>query len=436
MRIFASLACAALLVSCRSTSPAARLDALFTDLHARGLFSGAVVVAERDRILFEKGYGEANIEKHVPYTPDTPTDGASLAKTFTAALILALEREGVLKLDDPVQKYLPELPYPGITLRHLISHSSGIPSPYYEYFDQFLPPGETRTTERLLEVIAQHKPPLRATPGTAFEYSSFAFDLALLAAARAAGKPYAELLDERFFRPLGMTSAFLRPARLRDFPGIRTMSYRNGVVDDVFEDEAFHGGSNIYISARDLHRWNASLMAQPSPPSARVNDHPSGLNLGSWYSGGDSFWYSGHLQGFHSVVFRNVRRRLSIVYVSNNTVEPWMQHGVIRAVNAILDGRSDPPAPPAVRRITKDDYASLTGEWRMSDGETLLIDRDARHLFITRNGVRYLIVQIDPKAFYVPGLDFITGFTDDDRLYVSTNLGEEVSLPRPHPSNR
>jgi hypothetical protein len=85
------------------------------------------------------------------------------------------------------------------------------------------------------------------------------------------------------------------------------------------------------------------------------------------------------------------------------------------------------------RRITKDDYASLTGAWQMPGGETLLIDRDARHLFITRNSVRYLMVQIDPKAFYVPGLDFIAGFTDD-RLYVSTNLGISLSAPRASPS--
>lgn len=433
-RLSIAVTLAALLAACRSAAPAPRLNALFTDLHARGLFSGAVVVAEHDRILFEKGYGDANAEKHVAYTPDTPTDGASLAKTFTAALLLALEREGVLRLDDPAQKYLPELPYPEITLRHLLSHSSGIPSPYYEYFDAFLPPGEIRTTERLLGVIAEQKPPLRARPGTAFEYSSFAYDLAALAAARAAGKPYGALLEERYFRPLGITSAFLRPAKLTDFPGIRTMSYRDGKVDDVFEDEAFHGGSNIYLSARDLQRWNAWMLAQPPAPQAQVAGHPTGLTLGSWYSGGTASWYSGHLQGFHSVVYRDAKKRRSIVYVSNNTVEPWMQHGVIRAINSILDGRPHPPAPPPTDVVRKDDYDSLTGQWRLPH-ETVVIDRDARHLFLTRNGVRYLMVQIDPKFFYIPGLDFIAGFIHH-HLYLSTNLGEEVSFaPRP-PSNK
>jgi CubicO group peptidase (beta-lactamase class C family) len=416
-----------------------RLDSLFSDLHARGLFNGAVVVGIRDRVIFEKGYGSANLEHNVPFTPDTPSDAASIAKTFTAALLIDLDREGVLGLDDPAQKYLPELPYPEITLRHLLSHTSGIPSPYYEYFDPFLPPGEIRTTERLLGVIAKEKPPLRAKPGSAFEYSSFAYDLAALAAARASGKTFGVLLDERFFKPLGMTSAFLRPGRLADFPGVRTMSYRmengNLVVFDVFEDEAFHGGSNIYLSARDLHRWNASLFSNTAVlRQATIDGHPSALTLGSWYSDGSSYWYPGHLQGFHSVVFRDARRGRSIVYVSNNTIEPWLQHGIIRTISAILDGGSASASPPNTVDVVKTDYASLTGRWKA--GEPLEIEHDGRHLFLKRAGVRYLMVQIDRRSFYVPGLDFLIGFGARLwRIHVSTAVrerwGTRITSPSP-----
>ncbi len=174
--------------------------------------------------------------------------------------MLLLHGEGILDLDAPVQRYLPELPYPEITLRHLLSHSSGLPA-YYDYFEPFIPAGQVRTTETLLGIIAERKPPLHFRPGSSFEYSSFAYDLAALAAARATGPTYGDLLQRRFFEPLGITSAFVRPARLSDFPGARTIGYRHirGVreVNDVFDLEAFHGGSNIYISARDLHRWNS-----------------------------------------------------------------------------------------------------------------------------------------------------------------------------------
>jgi len=106
---------------------AARLETLFGGLHARGLFDGAVVIGQRDAILWEKGFGEANVAAGVPFTPDTPADGASLAKTFTAALLFSLDSQGRLSHDEPAQRLLPELPYPDVTLRHLITHTSGLP---------------------------------------------------------------------------------------------------------------------------------------------------------------------------------------------------------------------------------------------------------------------------------------------------------------------
>jgi CubicO group peptidase (beta-lactamase class C family) len=196
---------------------ASRLATLLADLHERGLFNGALVVGDDQNIAFARGVGYADAERGIPFTPDTPADGASLAKTFTAALVIMLEHDGLLDLDAPAQRLLPELPYAEITLRHLLSHSSGIPVLGYDYFDPWIPPNQVRTTEALLAVIAAQRPVLAFPPGTGFEYSSFGYDLAALAAARAGGKPYAELLAERIFRPLGITSAFVRPARLGDF---------------------------------------------------------------------------------------------------------------------------------------------------------------------------------------------------------------------------
>ena len=412
--------------ACRTVSPASRLDALFSDLHRRGLFDGAVVVGDESRIVWEKGFGFANAEERVPFTPETPADGGSLAKTFTAALLLDLEREGMLDLDDPAQQLLPELPYPNVTLRHLITHRSGIAVLDYDYFDPYLPPPRIRTTEALLAVIAEQKPPLFFEPGTAFEYSSFAFDLAALAAARAARKSYGQLLEERYFRPLGITSAFLRPARLNEFPAVRTLGYRRAggklELNDVFDFEGFHGGSNIYLSARDLHRWNASFF------SGDVPDSRAPLNLGSWYHSGDAFWYSGHLQGFHSEVFRNMSRRWSVVYVSNNTIEPWLQKRIVHAVTEILAGRdAGLLTPPALDEVRREDRASRAGTWRLPDGDTITIEASGTRLLMAHDGLRYRMVQVDPRTFYVPGLDFMVGFAGS-RLWLSSNVGERFGV--------
>jgi len=443
MRLVVCAAAALLSLGCRTTAPA-RIDALLSDLHGRGLFDGAVVVSDDHGVVFARGFGFANLERQVPFTPDTAADGASLAKTFTAALLVGMERDGLVNLDDRAQKYLPELPYPDITLRHLLSHSSGIPVRDYDYFDPFLPRDQVRTTEVLLRVIASQKPPLASTPGREFDYSSFCYDLAALAAARAGGKSYYELLSERFFRPLGITSAFVRPGRFADFPGVRTLGYQHHELNEVFDLEAFHGGSNIYISARDLDRWNRFFFHAPSLAAAlefaRVGDSPSALTLGSWYRSddGNEFWYSGHLQGFHSEVFRDVRTGWSIVYMSNNTIEPWLQKGMVRAIANVLAGRSPELAAPATGEIRKEERPSLAGQWSMPGGETLTIESSGSRISVVRAGVHYRIVQITPRAFYVPGLDYILGFAraadgSVSKIYRSTNVAEEWGTRRARP---
>jgi CubicO group peptidase (beta-lactamase class C family) len=425
---------------------ASRLATLLADLHERGLFNGALVVGDDQNIAFARGVGYADAERGIPFTPDTPADGASLAKTFTAALVIMLEHDGLLDLDAPAQRLLPELPYAEITLRHLLSHSSGIPVLGYDYFDPWIPPNQVRTTEALLAVIAAQRPVLAFPPGTGFEYSSFGYDLAALAAARAGGKPYAELLAERIFRPLGITSAFVRPARLGDFPGVRTLGYlRVGgelVLNDVFDMEGFHGGSNIYISAADLFRWSASFFQRSLLVDAeleelleiaRIGEAPSGLTLGSWYyaPAGKAHWYSGHLQGFHSEVYRDEESRLSIVYMSNNTIEPWLQKALVRAVTAIMTGRNPPVLiPPGTDEVSKDERGGLAGRWVMSAGDAFSIETRRDGTFIERAGVRYRMVQVGPQAFYVPGLDPMIGFMRGEertfsRIHVSSNIDEQ-----------
>ncbi len=396
------------MMGCRTATIPNRLDAFFSDLHARGLFDGAVVVGRGEDVLFARGYGFANREQRTPFTPDTPADGASLAKTFTAALVLELASEGKLRLDDPAQRLLPELPYPAITLRHLLLHRTGLPD--YDWFDSVLPRDQVRTTQVLLDTLAAKKPALAFEPGSAFEYSSFSYDLALLAASRAAGKTYEALLAERFFRPLGITSAFLRPARLHDFPGVRTLGYRGDKVHDVFDYEAFHGGSNIYISARDLHRWNASFFARPSP------DAPTPLSLGNWYHSGSQFSYAGHLQGFHDEVYRDLKTRRSIVYMSNNSIDPWVQHAIVRSVNAILDGR----APERVGSLATE-AVPLAGTWRTERGEVITIAQTGDHLSVVHDGLHVRMVQVKPNTYYAPGLDYVMGFANG-ALHVSTNF--------------
>jgi CubicO group peptidase (beta-lactamase class C family) len=191
-----------------------RVDAVFAPLVEAHEFSGAVVLLRGGEVVYQRGFGSANHDARIPFTPETPGDGGSLAKTLTAAGIWWLAQEGRIKLDAPATDYVPGYPHPGTTVRQLIAHSNGLPWDYAA-FDQHFAPDQPRTTESMLEIVARHFPQPRFQPGTLFEYSSFGYDVAALAIEKASGQSYEEFLDERFFAKLGMEQSFVRPGRLR-----------------------------------------------------------------------------------------------------------------------------------------------------------------------------------------------------------------------------
>jgi hypothetical protein len=136
------------------------------------------------------------------------------------------------------------------------------------------------------------------------------------------------------------------------------------------------------------------------------------------------------LQGFHSEVFRDLGSRRSIVYVSNNTMEPWLQRGLIRAIAAVQDGREPAPQlPPPVVDVRKDDYPQLAGRWTLPRADAVAIEYVDGILSMRRRGVSYRMVQTRPAFFHVPGLDFVIGFAKAPdggftRMYVASNLVE------------
>lgn len=242
----------------REAALARRVEDAVAPLVAAHQFSGAIVLTRGGEVVFRRGYGMANHDAAVPFTPDTPSDGGSLAKTFTAAALQWLAHEGRVDLDAPVSRYLPDFPHAGTTLRHLISHSNGLP-PDYAFFDAHFAPTDLRTTEAMLRVLARTQPMPAFPPGSRFEYSNFAWDLAALVIERVTGRPYETVLRERFFSRLSMQASFARPARLADWRGVRTLGYRwhdgRWTLVDVFDFEVFLGASNLYFSAADLGRW-------------------------------------------------------------------------------------------------------------------------------------------------------------------------------------
>jgi CubicO group peptidase (beta-lactamase class C family) len=381
----------------------------------------------RGEAVYRRGFGMANHTAGVPFTPDTPSDGGSLAKTFTAAGIWWLAEEGRLDLDAPVVRYIPEFPHRQTTVRHLIAHSNGLP-PYYDFFDPHFAPGDVRTTDALLRLIALHAPQPAFVPGARFEYSNPGFDVAALVIERVSGQRYEAFVKTRFFDPLGMQASIGRPARLSDWPGTRTRGYRwkDGAWtdNDAFDMEAFLGASNLYFSAADLARWGSANAMGTALPAAVVAVGQQHIDIGGQHSGitGLSWYcddgrvrcqYTGDNNGFYSFVYWDRANQLAVAFVSNSTVPWWTRIGLQRALVRAFDGH---PAAiddsRAFHRFGPTNPSAVAGRYSAPElgAITISTDADGMHVRVA-SALTFTMFPVSEEVFYVPGLDYFVAFS-------------------------
>ena len=408
---------------------AARVDSLVAPRIAAHELSGAIVLTRAGKVVYSRGFGMAEHEANVPFTPDTPADGGSLAKPFTAAGVWWLVEEGRVELDAPVQRYVPEFPHAETTVRHLLTHSNGLP-PYYEFFDPFFGKDEVRTTVALLAVVAKQSPMPSFTPGTRFEYSNLGFDAAALVIERVTGQRYDHFLRDRFFQRLGMYTTFARPARFADWSGVRTLGYRwtDNLWQrvDVFDMEAFLGASNLYFSAADLSRWaSANAAGTALPPAVTtagatpsdIDGRRSAINGLSWYCADDGArcYYTGSINAFHSLVYWDRARDESVVLVTNSSMPGRQVVTLQRDLVALLAGRSSGADDDAAfESFTDDTRAALAGVYIADDADTISVTGVAAQLSLRiGSGLEFAVFHIDPMNFYVPGPDLFLAFSGD-----------------------
>ena len=172
----------------------------------------AVGVYRRGQILLAKGYGQANVELGVPVKPETIFQSGSVGKQFVSAAIMMLVEEGKLSLDDSITKYFSDAPaaWKPILIKNLLSHTSGLAE--YESEERTGPKGPFYlrldfTEDELVTKIEAL--PIEAGPGEKWDYRNTNYVLLGILIHKITGKPYYEFLDERIFKPLGMTSTLL-----------------------------------------------------------------------------------------------------------------------------------------------------------------------------------------------------------------------------------
>ncbi len=233
-----------------------RLDDLFTRYADSGEFSGAVLVAGGDQLLFRRGYGFANREEQIPNTPDTQFHIQSIAKLFTYASVLMEVKAGRVSLDDPIERYVPGFPNGDrITIDHLLSHHSGLFHYPHEVSGHVY--GSLSTPIAIDVLIEEFEGfPLKFEPGAQFGYSNAGYSMLAKVIEEASGILFAEYLQARIFAPVGMSQT---TADWDSASQDLAIGYEK-VDGEFIRSQADHpshfvGAGTTYSTVDDMYRW-------------------------------------------------------------------------------------------------------------------------------------------------------------------------------------
>ena len=230
-----------------------KLEEYFNVNHLNKNFSGSIILAHNDSILFSKSYGMANYEWSIPQTLNTKIKIASVTKTFTSAAILILVKQGKLSLSQTIDLFLPDFPSADkITITHLLSHSAGIPNPDYSKlnFRHHL------TTDEVFETIKIE--PLLFEPGTKDSYSNGGYFLLAYIIEKVSGQKYEEFLKDNIFVKLGMisTGVYEDEPIIDNLSQLYSIGPNNTIVHtDWYSSEPSMGSGYLYSTANDLYKW-------------------------------------------------------------------------------------------------------------------------------------------------------------------------------------
>ena len=357
MRILLSAILLSFVNSLMSQPSESVIDSLFANYSGTNTPGATVMVIKDGKPIFAKAYGMAHLEKQLPCSIETNFRLASVTKQFTAMAVLTLAERGKLSLDDKLHKYFPEFPEYGkeITVRHLLTHTSGIPD-----YEDHMPEGlKIPLSDRDVLHILMQQDHLYFAPGTNFRYSNSGYAMLALLVEIVSGQTFPAYLEEHIFKPLGMNNSIAYVAGISEVPN-RAHGYNleNGkwTYSDQSLTSAVLGDGGIYSSVTDLFRWDQALYTEKLVSKKTLEDaftvhskksdfDSSGYGYG-WYIGDrdgvKNVWHYGSTCGFRTYFSRFPEKRFSIIILTNRR-EPALDElaGKLTALYLQSEGTND-----------------------------------------------------------------------------------------------
>jgi CubicO group peptidase (beta-lactamase class C family) len=384
--------------------PEVVVDAMFSELAAGRSPGAAVLVSKDGKTLFEKGYGYASLEHRAKVTPETKFRIGSITKQFTAAAILRLQEQGKLDVSDPLSKYIPDYPKGDVvTLRHLLTHTSGMHS-YTDKPDLLQTVTVPVKTEDLIQSFKND--PYDFEPGTKWAYCNSGYYLLGYIIEKVSGQSYAEFLKAQFFDPLGMKDSGVHTHdAILDNEATGYSQEGDTLKKALNWDMSRAGGAGaLYSTVGDLARWNeavfggkvlseATLKAAWTPVKVGSQQQPPEEGYGyGWlmdkFRGLPEVQHGGGLPGFASQLTRFPGERLTVVVLGNALPPPpgFFPGELARNVAEIYlsDKMESRPTPKAVA-LSPEALDSFVGRYDYG-GPIMTVTREGDRLFAQLTG--------------------------------------------------
>jgi CubicO group peptidase (beta-lactamase class C family) len=309
-------------------------------------FNGVVLLADKGRAIYHKAFGFRNFETKVALDTTSIFELASVSKQFTAMAIMMLKEEGKLNYDELIEKYIPDLPYKGITIRHLLNHTSGLPD-YQAIMDQHWDKSKVANNNDIIEYLKRYHPTKLFGPSEKYEYSNTGYVLLASVAEKASRKDFIGFCQERIFTPLGMASTNIRSLeekrKIENFAlGHIYVKEKNRFIRaDSFPSSNYtiwlgnrKGPGRISSTATDLLKWDQALYSESLikkeilneafSPARLKNDSLSNYGFGWMLKQnaqlGKVVYHNGDNPGYKTIIVRYIDHNKTIIVLCNNAI--------------------------------------------------------------------------------------------------------------------
>ena len=417
------------------------IDSILQLTAKKNYFNGSVLVAYKGSCIYNESFGYADMLRRKELKKDDIFQLASVSKQFTAMAVMILKEKNLLNYDDSVTKYIPEFPYPRVTLRMLLNHTSGLPN-YYWLVEHHWHGKSAPNNEEIIKMLAEHKLNLYFTPGRRWDYSNTGYVVLASIVERISDQKFADFMSENIFEPLQMNNSFVYSSSTSNAKRDRLIGYyyrsrRYRTIPETVNDGAV-GDKGVYSTTEDLFKWDQALYNNSLVSEVTLSEAISTFKLRNKYEIPYGFgfrirtrnekkiaYHHGKWNGFRTSFMRYVEDTNTVIVLNHTSSS--LNNSIIRDIQQVLDDSSAAGITQQVVNTILDDDLEAAVDYYFSHTngkniklDTIKITEASQILYDTNNPVtaEKLILF---KDMYIKG-ELDTNFMNDKNFLKALSI--------------